>query len=67
LHGSELVTNNSEAPSQAVEHDRVERAIHHVSRYTEATALEAMHAELDKIICGNNGIPAAILAEALGV
>ncbi len=60
-----LVTNNSETPAQAVHHNRIERALYHVNRYTEKTALEAMHGELNKIIAGPEGLSPAILEEAL--
>jgi hypothetical protein len=59
-----LVTNNSETPENAVSHNRLERALYHVNRYTESSALEAMHAELLKIDSGPEGIPEAILEEA---
>jgi hypothetical protein len=43
----------------------LERALYHVNRYHGLTALEAMHAELDKIVRGPEGIPADSLEEAL--
>jgi hypothetical protein len=60
------VTNNSETPDLAVHHDRLDRAVYHVTRYTEDSALEAMRAELDEIRNGSHGIPTEILTEALG-
>lgn len=36
------VTNNSEAEAFAVDHNRTERALYHVNRYTEKAVLEAM-------------------------
>ena len=61
------VTNNSETPAHAVHHHRIDRALYHVNRYTEISALEAMHAELDRISDGPDGIPDSILAEACRV
>ncbi len=60
------VTNNSETPDLAVHHDRLDRAVYHVTRYTEDSALEAMRAELDEIRNSSHGIPTEILTEALG-
>ncbi len=59
-----LVTNNSETPELVVHHHRIGRALYHVSRYTEETALEAMHGELDEIEGGPIPIAASILKEA---
>jgi hypothetical protein len=58
------ITNNSETPDQALNHNRIERALYHVNRYTLNTALEAMHAELDKIEEGSHPLAASILEEA---
>jgi len=55
------VTNNSETLDLAVEHNRIERALYHVSRYTERAAMEAMNAELGKI---QHEVPEDILEEA---
>ena len=61
------VTNNSETPDQAVHHNRLERALYHVTRYTEKSALEAMYAELDELSRASDTVPPAILHEARGV
>lgn len=59
-----LVTNNSETPQHAVPHNDIERALYHVSRYTEKKCLEIMDAQLNEIHTGSNPIPDAILHEA---
>jgi hypothetical protein len=55
------VTNNSESPDKAVHHNRIQRAIYHVSRYTQESALEAMLAKFDEISEAIPGLSAAIL------
>jgi hypothetical protein len=59
-----LVTNNSETPQYAVPHNDIDRALYHISRYTEDQCLEIMDAQLNEIHTGSNPIPDAILLEA---